>query len=105
MSQDLRPTDVVRLEPDGVHMLDQRKLPDEVSELVCTNAAEVADAIATLAIRGAPAIGVAAAMGLALAAINEGGALAALGTPIALLTRRARRFTAVSCCWFAAIAR
>ena len=71
MSQDLRPTDVVRLEPDGVHMLDQRKLPDEVSELVCTNAAEVADAIATLAIRGAPAIGVAAAMGLALAAINE----------------------------------
>ncbi len=70
MSRDIRPTDVVRLEPDSVCMLDQRKLPSEVSELVCSSAAEVAEAISELAIRGAPAIGVAAAMGLALAAIN-----------------------------------
>ena len=51
-------------------MLDQRRLPAEVTELVCTSAAEVAEAIGELAVRGAPAIGVAAAMGLALAALN-----------------------------------
>ena len=49
-------------------VLDQRRLPDEVIELRCASAAEVADAIRTLAVRGAPAIGVAAAYGLALAA-------------------------------------
>jgi methylthioribose-1-phosphate isomerase len=49
-------------------VLDQRRLPDEVVELRCASAAEVADAIATLAVRGAPAIGIAAAYGLALAA-------------------------------------
>jgi len=49
-------------------VLDQRRLPDEEVELRCASAAEVADAIRALAIRGAPAIGVAAAYGLALAA-------------------------------------
>ena len=49
-------------------MLDQRRLPDEEVELRCESAAEVADAIRTLAVRGAPAIGVAAAYGYALAA-------------------------------------
>jgi methylthioribose-1-phosphate isomerase len=43
-------------------------LPDEEVELECRSAAEVAEAIRTLAIRGAPAIGVAAAYGYALAA-------------------------------------
>jgi methylthioribose-1-phosphate isomerase len=51
-----------------VVVLDQRRLPDEDIELRCASAAEVADAIRTLAVRGAPAIGVAAAYGLALAA-------------------------------------
>jgi methylthioribose-1-phosphate isomerase len=51
-----------------VVLLDQRRLPDEEVELECASAAEVAMAIRTLAIRGAPAIGVAAAYGLALAA-------------------------------------
>jgi methylthioribose-1-phosphate isomerase len=51
-----------------VVVLDQRRLPEEVIELWCISAAEVADAIRTLAVRGAPAIGVAAAYGLALAA-------------------------------------
>jgi methylthioribose-1-phosphate isomerase len=50
-----------------VVVLDQRRLPDEEVELRCVSAAEVADAIRTLAVRGAPAIGVAAAYGLALA--------------------------------------
>ena len=49
-------------------VLDQRRLPEEEVELWCITAAEVADAIRTLAVRGAPAIGVAAAYGLALAA-------------------------------------
>jgi len=49
-------------------VLDQRRLPDEEAELRCRSAEEVADAIRTLAVRGAPAIGVAAAYGLALAA-------------------------------------
>jgi methylthioribose-1-phosphate isomerase len=64
----LDPHHIVRLEDDAVVLLDQRRLPDEEVELRCSSAAEVADAIRTLAIRGAPAIGVAAAYGLALAA-------------------------------------
>jgi len=51
-----------------VVLLDQRRLPDEEVELSCGSAAEVAEAIRTLAVRGAPAIGVAAAYGYALAA-------------------------------------
>lgn len=49
-------------------LLDQRRLPGDVSYLECHSAAEVADAIRTLAVRGAPAIGIAAAYGYALAA-------------------------------------
>ena len=65
---DLTPERIVRLEPDAVVLLDQRRLPSEEIELRCRSAGEVAEAIRTLAIRGAPAIGVAAAYGLALAA-------------------------------------
>jgi methylthioribose-1-phosphate isomerase len=53
---------------DWVRILDQRKLPQEVCYLDCRSASSVAKAIRTMAIRGAPAIGVAAAMGIALAA-------------------------------------
>jgi len=67
-SRDLTPERIVRLEGDAVVLLDQRRLPDEELELWCVSAEDVADAIRTLAIRGAPAIGVAAAYGLALAA-------------------------------------
>jgi methylthioribose-1-phosphate isomerase len=66
--QDLTPERIVRLEDDAVVVLDQRRLPDEEVELRCGSASEVAEAIRTLAIRGAPAIGVAAAYGYALAA-------------------------------------
>jgi methylthioribose-1-phosphate isomerase len=51
---------------DAVVMVDQRKLPGEEIYVECRTAAEVAKAIRTMVIRGAPAIGVAAAMGLAL---------------------------------------
>ena len=66
----LSPEEIVRLEAGAVVVLDQRRLPDEEVELRCASAAEVADAIRTLAVRGAPAIGVAAAYGYALAAQN-----------------------------------
>ena len=68
MSRDLTPERIVRLEGNAVVVLDQRRLPAEEVELWCVSAAEVADAIRALAVRGAPAIGVAAAYGLALAA-------------------------------------
>jgi methylthioribose-1-phosphate isomerase len=67
-SRDLTPERIVRLEGDAVVLLDQRRLPDEELELWCVSAEDVADAIRTLAIRGAPAIGIVAAYGLALAA-------------------------------------
>jgi methylthioribose-1-phosphate isomerase len=51
---------------DAVVMIDQRKLPSQETYLRCRTAPEVARAIKTMVIRGAPAIGVAAAMGLAL---------------------------------------
>ena len=53
-------------EDDAVVMIDQRKLPSEEVYVRCRTAAEVARAIKTMVIRGAPAIGVAAAMGIAL---------------------------------------
>src|SRR5207344_3502036 len=53
-------------EVDAVVMIDQRKLPSQEIYVRCKTAKEVARAIKTMVIRGAPAIGVAAAMGLAL---------------------------------------
>jgi len=64
----LPPERIVRIEHDAVVVLDQRRLPEAEVELRLGSSAEVADAIRALAIRGAPAIGVAAAYGLALAA-------------------------------------
>jgi methylthioribose-1-phosphate isomerase len=64
----LEPERIVRLEGDRVVLLDQRRLPDEEVELTCWSAGEVAEAIRALAVRGAPAIGIAAAYGYALAA-------------------------------------
>ena len=63
----LAPERIVRLEDGRVVLLDQRRLPDEEVELECRSAGEVAEAIRELAVRGAPAIGVAAAYGYALA--------------------------------------
>lgn len=53
---------------DTVRLIDQRRLPGEVVYVECRDVAAVAHAIRTMQIRGAPAIGVAGAMGLALAA-------------------------------------
>src|SRR5829696_4037709 len=51
---------------DSVVMIDQRKLPGTEVYVTCKTANDVAKAIKTMVIRGAPAIGVAAAMGIAL---------------------------------------
>ncbi|MDQ3906827.1 MAG: S-methyl-5-thioribose-1-phosphate isomerase [Acidobacteriota bacterium] len=51
---------------EGVRMIDQRLLPTEEKYLVFRSCEEVADAIKQMVVRGAPAIGVAAAMGLAV---------------------------------------
>jgi methylthioribose-1-phosphate isomerase len=92
-SVDLRPEDIVRLEPDRVVILDQRRLPGEEVELELRSSEEVAVAIRELAIRGAPAIGVAAAYGYALAA--------ARGEDLeeAASVLRAARPTAVNLAW------
>jgi methylthioribose-1-phosphate isomerase len=55
-----------------VVMLDQRLLPHKEVYRVCRNYSEVAQAIRAMVIRGAPAIGVAAAMGVALGALKAG---------------------------------
>jgi methylthioribose-1-phosphate isomerase len=89
----LEPERIIRLEDDCVVLLDQRRLPDEEIELVCRSAADVAEAIRTLAVRGAPAIGIAAAYGYALAA--RSGA----DTEAASATLAASRPTAVNLAW------
>ncbi len=59
---------VIEWRDGAVRILDQRRLPDAVEVLHCTSVDQVNDAIRTLAIRGAPALGVAAAYAVALAA-------------------------------------
>jgi len=87
---------------EGVRMLDQRLLPNEEKYLTLRSYEEVADAIKQMAVRGAPAIGVSAAMGLAL------GASQSVGTSIADLefdfkfmckVMEATRPTAVNLFW------
>jgi methylthioribose-1-phosphate isomerase len=92
---DLSPHDIVRLEEDGpaVVLLDQRRLPEEAVELACRTIPELAEAIRTLAVRGAPAIGVAAAYGMALAALRGD------DLPEAERTLAASRPTAVNLFW------
>jgi methylthioribose-1-phosphate isomerase len=55
----------------GVRFIDQTRLPTEETYVTCTSYKEVADAIRTMIVRGAPAIGVAAAMGIALGVLQS----------------------------------
>ena len=89
----LQPERIVRFEDDTVVFLDQRLLPGEEVDVSCGSAAEVAVAIRTMVVRGAPAIGIAAAYGIALAA--------ALGEDLAAADAvlRASRPTAVNLGW------
>ena len=76
-----------------VRMIDQRLLPGELVMLEVSTVDELCDAIVDLAIRGAPALGVAGAMGIALAAVT--------GVPVDHAAERliATRPTAVNLAW------
>jgi methylthioribose-1-phosphate isomerase len=81
---------------DLVRLLDQRRLPAEEAWLELSTADQVAEAIKTLAVRGAPAIGVAAAYGVALEA-RRGAGPAQLRRVAAMLQKA--RPTAVNLAW------
>jgi len=96
----------IRWQGDRLSLLDQRKLPFVVEYMDCRDSHAVTQAIRDLVVRGAPAIGIAAAFGVVLAArdvmASDGvGALAAMENDIAELN--ASRPTAVNLMW--AIAR
>jgi methylthioribose-1-phosphate isomerase len=77
----------------GVVMIDQTRLPHEQVFVTCTTYLEMADAIRSMVIRGAPAIGVAAAMGVALG-VQEGADFETVCSTLA-----ATRPTAVNLVW------
>ena len=83
----------LRWESDALLVLDQRALPGEERWIRCESVAQVADCIRTLAVRGAPAIGIAAAYGMALGAARGENAAEAADT------LRATRPTAVNLGW------
>jgi methylthioribose-1-phosphate isomerase len=83
----------LRWEKGELLLLDQRRLPDEEAWVRCRTAPEVAECIRSMAVRGAPAIGLAAAYGVALAAQGGEDVRAA-----ADLLRRTRP-TAVNLAW------
>jgi len=83
----------VQWQGDHLRLLDQRLLPAEERWIDCADAGQITQAIRDLAVRGAPAIGIAAAWGVALAAKQ--------GEPLdeVLATLRAARPTAVNLMW------
>src|SRR5947199_7716362 len=95
----LKQTTVETIEwtPQGVVMIDQTKLPNETVFVTCRNYVEVADAIRNMVIRGAPAIGVAAAMGVALGALHSNDL--SRDMPIICDTLAKTRPTAVNLFW------
>ena len=68
MTHDRDPLLTVTWKDNSVVLIDQTKLPNKLVYVTCKNYNEVADVIRRLVVRGAPAIGVSAAFGLALAA-------------------------------------
>lgn len=91
----------VVIDDDEVRLLDQRALPGAVRTVVCRSAAETADAISRMTVRGAPAIGVAAAGGLAIElrrAARDGRELDAAFDAAASVLARSRP-TAVNLFW------
>ncbi len=100
----VEPIQAVRWSPSGdaLRIIDQRRLPGEYVERDMDTIDDVVDAIATLAVRGAPAIGVAAAIGLVASLDKFGGE--ELTAFRARLQRAARRLsrarpTAVNLGW------
>ena len=83
--------------PDGVVMIDQTRLPRETVFVTCKDYVQVADAIRSMIIRGAPAIGVAAAMGVAIGALKSDNLEADMPVICDVLART--RPTAVNLFW------
>jgi methylthioribose-1-phosphate isomerase len=83
--------------PAGVVMIDQTRLPRETLFITCRNYVEVADAIRNMIIRGAPAIGVAAAMGVAIGALQSNNLETDM--PVICETLAKTRPTAVNLFW------
>ena len=81
----------------GVVMIDQTRLPNEIAFVTCRTYVEVADAIRSMVIRGAPAIGVAAAMGVAIGVLGSSDLLADM--PVICDTLARTRPTAVNLFW------
>ena len=74
----------IRWKGDRVELLDQRELPEKSVYLTCRTAAEVARAIKDMVVRGAPAIGCAAAFGIVLDSSPESFSLLAASRPTAV---------------------
>jgi methylthioribose-1-phosphate isomerase len=91
----------IRWDGDALVLLDQRALPNEEIYLRLTSADEVIDAIRDLVVRGAPAIGVSAAMGLVLGAASLDRDPAEFRDRFAAVCERMRRArpTAVNLSW------
>ena len=92
----------IRWTGDALELLDQRKLPFIVEYVRCETSDEVAEAIHALTVRGAPAIGIAAAWGVVLAARDvqaASGAEAAAALEPAMQRLNAARPTAVNLAW------
>jgi methylthioribose-1-phosphate isomerase len=83
--------------PAGVVMIDQTRLPRETVFVTCRDYLEVAEAIRSMIIRGAPAIGVAAAMGVAIGALKSENLEADM--PVICETLAKTRPTAVNLFW------
>ena len=70
-SSEAIPVETLRWRGARLELIDQRALPHRLEYVSCTNAAEVSEAIRTMVVRGAPAIGCAAAFGIALEARRQ----------------------------------
>src|SRR5215470_11291929 len=91
--------ETIRWEDDSVIMIDQTRLPLEEKYVTCRNYEEVATAIKDMIIRGAPAIGVAAAMGVAIGVLHTEESRLDGEFEIICKTLAATRPTAVNLFW------
>lgn len=91
--------ETVKWTPEGVVMIDQTKLPRTVEFVTCRSYRDVAEAIRSMVVRGAPAIGVSAAMGVALGVLETPPERLAGEFPRICDTLAATRPTAVNLFW------
>jgi len=101
-SSEAIPVETLRWRGARLELIDQRALPARLEYVSCTNAAEVAEAIRSMVVRGAPAIGCAAAFGVALEAKRQERSARAefdAAMEIAFRSLAASRPTAVNLFW------